>query len=73
MSNFTRKHYNSIHELFKKHIKDFKDECNLINGIPISDNDLYYLAGVQRIHEELAELFAKDNSKFNTNLWDLNK
>ena len=73
MSNFTMKHYNPIHDLFKKHIKGFKDDCNLINGIPIDDRDMYYLVGVKRMHELLGELFAKDNSKFNSNLWDLDK
>jgi len=68
---FTMKHYNAIHALIKKQINEHKKDCNLINGVPISDTDLYYLVGIQRIHDELGKLFEKDNPKFKSDLWDL--
>lgn len=73
MSNttFTMRHYNPIHELIKKQIDSHKKDCNLKNGIPISDNDLCYLIGMQNLHEELGKMFEKDNPNFKPELWEL--
>ena len=65
------RHYNPIHALIKKKINSHIKDCNTKNGIPISDNDLYYLVGMERIHEELGTMFQKDNPKFKPELWKL--
>ena len=68
---FTMRHYNRIKALIKKQIDTHKKDCNLKNGIPISDNDLYYLVGIESIHAELGAMFEKDNPKFKPELWKL--
>ena len=68
---FTMKHYNAIHSLIKDTIADHKQDCNLINGVPVNDNDLYYLIGIERIHDKLGKLFADDNPNFKAKLWAL--
>jgi len=73
MSKFTARHYNAIKEVIVKSIIDHKNDCNLKNGIPINDNDLYVIVGMQSIHDELGKLFKKDNPKFKQGIWDLDK
>ena len=70
-AKFTMRHYNAIHSLIKDTIANHKQDCNLINGVPVNDNDLYYLIGIERIHDKLGELFANDNPKFKSKLWEL--
>ena len=70
-AKFTMRHYNAIHAVIKNEIKEHKQNCNLINGVPVSNEDMYYLIGMKCIHEKLGELFANDNPKFKAELWDL--
>ena len=70
-AKFTMRHYNAIHAVIKKEIAGHKQDCNLINGVPVNDNDLYYLIGVERIHDKLGKLFAEDNPNFKAKLWEL--
>ena len=68
---FTMRHYNRIHALIKKQINEHKKDCTLKNGIPVSENDLYFLIGMERLHDELGNMFKKDNPKFKPELWQL--
>ena len=70
-AKFTMRHYNAIHAVIKQNIAEFKQDCNCINGVPISNEDLYYLAGIENVHNELGKLFADDNPNFKANLWAL--
>ena len=73
MAKFTRQHYNAIKDVIVKSIKDHKNDCNLKNGIPTNDNDLYVIVGMYSIHEKLGKLFEKDNPKFKQGIWKLGK
>ena len=70
-AKFTMRHYNAIHALIKQNIAEFKQDCNCINGVPISDENLYYLAGIENVHRALGKLFADDNPNFKAKLWEL--
>ena len=60
------KHYNPVHNVIKTAIESFKADSSMI-----SYEDIYYVAGMRTIHEELGKLFEKDNPKFKSNLWEL--
>ena len=63
---FTMRHYNRIHNVIKTSIESFKNDSTMI-----SDEDIYYIAGMRTIHDNLGKLFEKDNPKFKSNLWEL--
>ena len=65
------KHYNPIHAVIKKEVKAHLNSCTLKNGVPVSNEDMYYLIGMKCIHEKLGELFANDNPNFKGKLWEL--
>ena len=73
MAKFSARHYNAIKEVIVKSIKDHKNDCHLKNGVPINDNDLYVIVGMQSIHEDIGKLFEKDNPKFKQSIWKLDK
>ena len=53
-AKFTMRHYNAIHAVIKDEIAGHKQDCNIINGVPISDEDYFFqLKGILSDYELL--------------------